>query len=66
MNYYISVEGSKEFVEELRDKIDDLVYDALNINCGESGCCPEPPGENYVPSAVGGSHINPIKQEENE
>lgn len=66
MSYHISVEGSREFVEELRDKIDDLVYEAFKINCGEPECCPEPRGENYVPSAMGSSHINPITQEENE
>lgn len=66
MNFYVSVEGSKEFVEELRDKIDDLVHDALNVNCGEPECCPEPRGENYIPGAISSSHINPIKQEENE
>lgn len=66
MNYYISVEGSQEFVEELRDKIDDLVYEALKINCGDPECCPEPRGANFVPSAMGSSTINPITQEENE
>ena len=52
LDFYISVEGSKEFVEELRDKVEDLVYEALNINCGEPECCPEPRGENYVPSGT--------------
>lgn len=67
MSFYISVEGSEAFVEELRDKIDDLVFDAMNINCGDPECCPEPRGENYVAGAVGSSTIHPPeKEKENE
>jgi hypothetical protein len=64
LDFYISIEGSKEFVEELRDRIEDLVYEALNINCGEPECCPEPRGENYVPSATGSTRINKLTEED--
>ena len=64
LSFYITIEGSREFAEELRDRIEDLVYDALNINCGEPECCPEPRGETYVFAATGSSHINEIKEDE--
>ena len=67
MSYYISIEGSTEFVEELRDKIDDLVFDAFNIHCEDPECCPGPmPTDNYVAGAVGSSTINPVHEEEDE
>lgn len=65
MSYYIAIEGTKEFVQELRDKIDDLVFEAFNIHCGHPECCPGPaPAENYVSSAVGSSVINPPREGE--
>lgn len=65
MSYYISVEGSKEFVEELRDKIDDLVFDAFNIHCDDPECCPGPmPTDDYVAGAVGSSTIHPPQKED--
>lgn len=47
MNVTVEVNGDMEQAKALRDKIDDALYDVIDINCGEPECCPEPirPGQ---------------------
>lgn len=63
--YTIHMEGTLEDAQALRDKVDDLVYEILPINCGDLECCPEPPvaGEPLVSGSFGTSTIRELEEE---
>lgn len=59
----LELEGTPAEVEELRDRIDDLIYAAAPSYCGEPECCPVKPEGIYITAGYSSSTINPITEE---
>ena len=62
----LELEGTPEEVEELRDRLDDMVYDSVPSYCGEPECCPVKPEGLHITAGFSSSEIQPITEEVDE
>lgn len=57
MDFFMDFYGTKEELQSLRDRLEDVIYESMPIHCGDPECCPEPQPDYFVGSSTGSSRI---------
>jgi len=54
----VEVEGTQEEIRQLRNEIEEHLWENIDVNCGEPECCPTPRYSGQPISALGSSNIH--------